>query len=78
VVQYAQKFNVEVVLCGHIHSVSIRPIGNVTYYNCGDWVESCTAMIEDYTGEIEVVSYLPRTRMPRRIAPAEQPALATS
>ncbi len=77
VVHYAHKFDVDVVLCGHIHSVSIRPIGNVTYYNCGDWVESCSAMIEDYNGNVQVVSYLPRIQTPRRNPrPRELPALA--
>jgi UDP-2,3-diacylglucosamine pyrophosphatase LpxH len=62
VAHYAQKFNVDAVLCGHIHSVSMRPIGKVTYYNCGDWVETCSALVEDYDGKIEIVSYLPRTQ----------------
>jgi UDP-2,3-diacylglucosamine pyrophosphatase LpxH len=65
VVHYAQKFKVDMVLCGHIHNVSVRQIGNVTYYNCGDWVESCTAMVEDYSGNIEVVDYLPKTHAPK-------------
>jgi UDP-2,3-diacylglucosamine pyrophosphatase LpxH len=68
VVHYAHKFNVDVVLCGHIHNVSIRPIGNVTYYNCGDWVESCSAMVEDYAGNIKIVNYLPQTQGPKRMA----------
>jgi len=68
VVHYAKKFNVDVVLCGHIHSVSIRQIGDVTYYNCGDWVETCSALVEDYTGKIEIVSYLPRTQTTRRVS----------
>lgn len=59
VVRYAEKFNVDAVLCGHIHSVSIHQIGGVTYYNCGDWVESCTALVEQHDGTIELVSYPP-------------------
>ncbi len=38
------------VVCGHIHSAEIRQIGDVTYYNDGDWVESCTALVEHATG----------------------------
>lgn len=60
VVHYAQQFEVDAVLCGHIHSVSMRTIRNIEYYNCGDWVETCSALVEDYTGEIRLVSYLPR------------------
>jgi len=58
-VHYAKKFSVAGVLCGHIHSATIRRIGNITYYNCGDWVESCTALVEDETGCILLVDYLP-------------------
>ena len=72
VVHYAHKFNVDVVLCGHIHNVSIRQIGNVTYYNCGDWVETCSALVEDYSGNIEIVSYLPQTQPARKITRSYQ------
>ena len=57
IVRYAEKFSVDAVLCGHIHSVAIHQFGRVTYYNCGDWVESCTALIERYDGTIELVTY---------------------
>src|ERR1051325_10809540 len=58
-VHYAKRFSVAGVICGHIHSAAIRRIGNITYYNCGDWVESCTALVEDETGCISLVDYLP-------------------
>jgi UDP-2,3-diacylglucosamine pyrophosphatase LpxH len=67
VVHYAQKFNVDVVLCGHIHNVSIRSIGSVTYYNCGDWVETCSALIEDYAGKIDIITYLPNVQSNKRV-----------
>jgi UDP-2,3-diacylglucosamine pyrophosphatase LpxH len=57
IVHYAKKFSVDAVLCGHIHSAAIRKIGDITYYNCGDWVESCTALVEQLDGAIELVSY---------------------
>src|ERR1043166_4042181 len=57
VARYATKYHVDAVLCGHIHSAAIREIGNVTYYNCGDWVESCTALVEQYDGTLELVTY---------------------
>jgi predicted phosphodiesterase len=50
---------VDAVLCGHIHSPAIREFGNVTYYNCGDWVESCTALVEHEDGVIALVNYDP-------------------
>jgi UDP-2,3-diacylglucosamine pyrophosphatase LpxH len=59
VVRYAKKFSVDAVLCGHIHSAAIRQFGRVTYYNCGDWVESCSALIERQDGVIEIVNFHP-------------------
>jgi UDP-2,3-diacylglucosamine pyrophosphatase LpxH len=57
IVRYAEQFHVDAVLCGHIHNASIHQLAGATYYNCGDWVESCTAMIEQQDGTIELVSY---------------------
>ena len=45
------------VVCGHIHSPEIRAIGDVTYYNDGDWVESCTALVERPDGAMEIVDW---------------------
>src|SRR6184192_2032725 len=59
IVRYAKKFSVDAVLCGHIHSAAVRQLGDVTYYNCGDWVESCSALIECEDGGVELVNYHP-------------------
>jgi UDP-2,3-diacylglucosamine pyrophosphatase LpxH len=59
VAHYAERYYVDAVLCGHIHSAAIREFGNVTYYNCGDWVESCTALVEGIDGMISLVNYDP-------------------
>jgi UDP-2,3-diacylglucosamine pyrophosphatase LpxH len=45
------------IVCGHIHCAEIRMIGDVTYYNDGDWVESCTALAEDADGTIRIVDW---------------------
>jgi UDP-2,3-diacylglucosamine pyrophosphatase LpxH len=55
VVRYAQDFNVDGVLCGHIHTAGIREIQGIAYYNAGDWVESCTAIVEHYDGSMELL-----------------------
>lgn len=47
--------NVDGVVCGHIHTAEIRRFGDVTYYNDGDWVESCTALVEEANGVIRLV-----------------------
>ncbi|EDY18595.1 metallophosphoesterase [Chthoniobacter flavus Ellin428] len=56
IVQYAQADKVEGVVCGHIHSPVIRTIESTTYYNSGDWVESLSALVEDFNGHIELVT----------------------
>lgn len=48
---------VDGVVCGHIHSAEIRDMGGVTYYNDGDWVESCTALVEDHTGAMRLIDW---------------------
>ena len=55
VVRYARDFDVDGVLCGHIHTAAIREIQGVAYYNAGDWVESCTAIVESYDGSMELL-----------------------
>src|SRR5256712_10648124 len=57
IVRYAENFRVDAVLCGHIHSAAVHQFTGVTYYNCGDWVESCTALVEHLNGKIELVRY---------------------
>jgi len=46
------------IVCGHIHCAEIRRIGEITYYNCGDWVESCTALAEDANGSIRIIDWV--------------------
>ena len=53
----ARDMGVDGVVCGHIHCAEIRQIGGVTYYNDGDWVESCTALVEDAHGAISIVDW---------------------
>ncbi len=56
IVKYAEEDEVDGVLCGHIHSPIIREIDGVPYYNSGDWVESCSALVEDFAGNIELIT----------------------
>jgi UDP-2,3-diacylglucosamine pyrophosphatase LpxH len=53
----ARDMAVDGVVCGHIHCAEIRQIGEITYYNDGDWVESCTALVEDFQGAITIVDW---------------------
>jgi UDP-2,3-diacylglucosamine pyrophosphatase LpxH len=54
------------IVCGHIHTAEIRQIGEVTYYNDGDWVESCTALVEHADGRMEIVDWAERKRSTAR------------
>jgi UDP-2,3-diacylglucosamine pyrophosphatase LpxH len=45
------------VICGHIHHAEIKDIGGIKYYNDGDWVESCTALVENFDGTIEIIKW---------------------
>ncbi|MBV8935794.1 MAG: UDP-2,3-diacylglucosamine diphosphatase, partial [Alphaproteobacteria bacterium] len=45
------------VVCGHIHTAEERFFGDVRYYNDGDWVESCTALVEHQDGRIEILHW---------------------
>ena len=47
---YAKSKSASGIICGHIHHPNIRDINGLTYMNCGEWVESCTALIEDKDG----------------------------
>ncbi len=66
VVHYADRYDVDAVLCGHIHSAAIREFGKVTYYNCGDWVENCTALVEGDDGILSIISYESFSASPER------------
>jgi UDP-2,3-diacylglucosamine pyrophosphatase LpxH len=84
VAHYAERYDVDAILCGHIHSAAIREFRNVTYYNCGDWVESCTALVEGEDGILSMVNYHPLSvsrTSPKRITESfsdEQTLLACS
>jgi UDP-2,3-diacylglucosamine pyrophosphatase LpxH len=58
IVRFATDEDVHGVLCGHIHVPVIKPIGGTTYYNCGDWVESCSAIVEHSSGRLELLTNL--------------------
>ena len=80
----AAQRGVDGVVCGHIHSAADRRIGNVRYLNCGDWVDTCSAIVEHFDGRIEVVHWgvhgaaarpapLALPALPSRAVEAERP-----
>ena len=53
----AARRGMDGVVCGHIHKPAVRAIGSVLYCNTGDWVESCTALVERANGSLELLSF---------------------
>jgi UDP-2,3-diacylglucosamine pyrophosphatase LpxH len=45
------------VVCGHIHHAEMRTVNGVLYINDGDWVESCTALVEHHDGRLELLDW---------------------
>lgn len=52
---YAKSKGADGIICGHIHHANIRKIGSIDYINCGDWVESCSAVVEHLDGTWELI-----------------------
>lgn len=46
------------IICGHIHKAETKMIDSIEYLNCGDWVESCTAVVETFEGEFKIINWL--------------------
>jgi len=57
----ARKRGLQGVVCGHIHRAQIREINGMLYCNDGDWVESCSAMVEHFDGRLELIFWDPLT-----------------
>lgn len=57
VVDAARRAEADGVVCGHIHCAEDRVMDGVRYLNCGDWVESCTALAEHLDGRLELLHW---------------------
>lgn len=55
----ALRHEADGIVCGHIHRACIRDFDGITYYNTGDWVESCSALVEHFDGSMEIVKWIP-------------------
>ena len=58
----ARRGGYDGVICGHIHSAAIRPMDGLLYVNTGDWVESCTAVVEEADGRLALIDWAKITR----------------
>lgn len=57
VAEEARKSEVDGVICGHIHHAVMEDIDGIHYVNTGDWVESCTAVVERHDGTLEMITW---------------------
>ena len=53
----ARRRGVDGVICGHIHKAEMRDIDGIAYINDGDWVESCSALVEHHDGTLEILHW---------------------
>jgi len=74
VARAAAERGVDGVVCGHIHCAEIRQIGAITYYNDGDWVESCTALVEAADGTMSILDWAAEHRKSAAVFAATAPS----
>ena len=53
----AKRRGYDGVVCGHIHKAELKIIDGIIYANDGDWVESLTALVENYDGTLEIIDW---------------------
>jgi len=58
----ARRHEADGIICGHIHHAAMHDLGGVRYVNTGDWVESCTAIVEHYDGRLEMIRWAEATQ----------------
>lgn len=58
ITEYVQNKKADGIICGHVHQAAIKKIGDIEYMNDGDWVESCTALVEHFDGRWEIIEWL--------------------
>lgn len=69
VAQEARLQQVDGLVCGHIHRARLIRLNGIIYLNCGDWVESCTALIEHHDGTLELLKLADTPEILERMEP---------
>ncbi len=69
----ARRRGCDGVVCGHIHKAEVRDIEGILYCNDGDWVESLTALVETFEGELKLVHWRGRVVTPLKLGPINEP-----
>lgn len=57
VIHHVRERGLDGVICGHIHWAALKEMDGLVYANCGDWVDSCTAIVEHEDGRLEMVEW---------------------
>ena len=57
VIRHVRERGLDGVICGHIHWAALKEVDGLVYANCGDWVDSCTALVEHEDGRLELVHW---------------------
>ena len=70
----AKRRGFDGVVCGHIHQAALKEIDGIIYANDGDWVESCTALVEHRDGRLEIIEWA-SSRQLSMLTPALAPAV---
>ncbi len=68
----AQRGGYDGIICGHIHHARIAEMGDMLYVNTGDWVESCTAVVEERDGTLRLIDWVAITKARNKEKPAKQ------
>lgn len=55
--EHAAALGYDGILCGHIHRANLRRAGSTLYCNTGDWVETCSAVVENASGELQMLRW---------------------
>lgn len=53
----ARTLKLEGVICGHLHHPALRRLGDLSYFNCGDWIHHCSALVERDDGHLDLISW---------------------
>jgi UDP-2,3-diacylglucosamine pyrophosphatase LpxH len=78
VVRHARERQVDGVICGHIHAAAVHEIDGSVYINCGDWVDSCTAVVEHTDGTMQLVQWRAPLPLQAPVAPTKSaPSVAS-
>ena len=66
VIHHVRERGLDGVVCGHIHWAALKEVDGLVYANCGDWVDSCTAIVEHLDGRLEKIEWSAVCRLPRQ------------